>query len=107
MTMNVPFVRPAMPPAEEMSELFRRISDANWYTNFGPMEQRFRSAIAEYLGRDVHVSTVANATVGLMGALSAMLPKGDDSACIAIASFTFAPGPPPITLHRYSPPSLD
>ena len=104
---RIPFVRPTMPAAHEVGQMFQEIGQANWYTNFGPMEQRFRAGITGYLGRDIGVATVANATVGLIAALAALLPRGDGSAGIAVASFTFAAGPQAIMWHGYRPEWID
>lgn len=107
MTVRIPFIRPTMPDAAVLAADFASIAAANWYTNFGPQEQAFRRAISEYLGPPLEVATVSNATVGLMGALAALLPKGDGTAYVATASFTFAAGAQAISWHGYRPAWLD
>ncbi|XPP27417.1 MAG: DegT/DnrJ/EryC1/StrS family aminotransferase [Leucobacter sp.] len=87
---------------------FTDIVEANWYSNFGPFEQRFREGIADYLGTAAEtVVTVNNATTGLMAALAALLPRGNGSESIAIASFTFAAGAQAIIWHGYRPAWID
>lgn len=96
-----------MPDGEALAADFVSIAAANWFTNFGPQERRFRAAITEYLGSALEVVTVSNATVGLMGALAGLLARGDDSQFVAVASFTFAAGPQAITWHGYRPAWID
>ena len=105
--MRVPFVRPSMPSAEVVGEAFGDIVASNWYTNFGPQEQRLRRGLEEYVGNGAHVATVANATIALIAALSATLPRGDGQQRIAVASFTFAAGPQAIVWHGYRPAWFD
>lgn len=96
-----------MPNADDLAADFASIEAANWYTNFGPKERAFRQAISEYLGSSLDVVTVSNATIGLMGAIAALLPKGDGTERIAIASFTFAAGAQAILWHGYQPAWID
>lgn len=107
MTMRVPFVRPTMPSPDSVGAAFRNVVDSNWYTNFGPQEQVFRQGLERYVGNGVHAATVANATIGLMGALSATLPRGNGREYVAVVPFTFAAGPQAIVWHGYRPAWFD
>lgn len=60
--------RPALPPLEELLPLLEQIWSSRMLTNGGPMQQRFETALADHLGVP-NVSTVANATLGLVLAL--------------------------------------
>lgn len=108
MSSRIPFIRPSLPEVGALTGDFESIIEANWYSNFGPFEQSFRTAIADYLGTPSEsVVTVSNATTGLMAALAAFLPRGDGHRAIAIASFTFAAGAQAITWHGYQPAWID
>lgn len=108
MRPHVPFIRPSFPAAAALAEDLDAIVSANWYSNFGPVELRFREAVAEYLGAlPEQIVTMNNATTGLMAALAAFLPRGDGSGAIAIASFTFAAGAQAILWHGYRPAWMD
>lgn len=107
MNLFVPFVRPEMPDAESMTAHFESIAQSNWHTNFGPKERLFCTGIEEFIGSNVHAATASNATIGIMAALSALLPRGDGSEYIAIASFTFAAGADAIVWHGYKPAWID
>lgn len=107
MTTHVPFIRPALPRVEKLAPALQSIADANWYSNFGPHEQKFRAGISSFVGGDPNVVTVNNATAGLMGALATLLPRGDERSGIAIASFTFAAGAQAILWHGYRPAWID
>ena len=108
MSSRIPFIRPSLPKIGTLMGDFESIIEANWYSNFGPLEQGFRAAIANYLGiSSESVATVNNATTGLMAALAAFLPRGDGQKAIAIASFTFAAGAQAIIWHGYQPAWID
>lgn len=108
MPARIPFIRPSLPTAAELADDLAAIEKANWYSNFGPFELRFRAEIASYLGIETdRVVTVNNATTGLMGAVAQALPRGDMSRSIAIASFTFAAGAHAILWHGYHPSWID
>lgn len=105
--MQIPFIRPKMPGQDALVDDLNEIIGANWYTNFGPKELKFRSMIEDYVGTGVSVVTVNNATSGLMVALAAALPRGNGTESIAIASFTFAAGPQAAVWHGYRPSWID
>lgn len=108
MLSRIPFIRPRLPSSEELASDLAAIEESNWYSNFGPFEQRFRKDISEYLGLESsRIVTANNATTGLMGAVAISLPRGDLSGSIAIASFTFAAGAQAILWHGYRPAWLD
>lgn len=62
-----------MPSADELLPYLRRIDQSRWYTNFGPLVGEFERALAASLEprSAVHVTTVANGTLGLELALAA------------------------------------
>ncbi|MGJ0203217.1 DegT/DnrJ/EryC1/StrS family aminotransferase [Leucobacter sp. gxy201] len=108
MSALIPFIRPALPTAQVLSHDLERISEANWFSNFGPIEQAFRTEIADFIGDDeLAVVTMNNATTGLMAALAGLLPRGDNTESIAVATFTFAAGAQAVIWHGYRPAWFD
>lgn len=103
MPSKVPFIRPRFPSAEQLQEDIAAITQNNWFSNFGPLEREFRSRLAEYVGGEVMAATVNNATTGLIAAIAALLPRGNNTRNIAIPSFTFAAGAHAIVWHGYRP----
>jgi dTDP-4-amino-4,6-dideoxygalactose transaminase len=89
MTSEIPFIRPSFPGPAELAEDFGEIVDANWYTNFGPKERQFARALAEYLGPNLHVATLANGTLALMAAIHATVGQGVRDRYLLMPSFTF------------------
>ena len=89
MSSEIPFIRPSFPAPEELAADFKSIADANWYTNFGPMERRFSAALADYVGQGVAAVTCSSGTVGLMAAIHAVLGPGNGSRFLLLPSFTF------------------
>jgi dTDP-4-amino-4,6-dideoxygalactose transaminase len=89
MPSEIPFIRPSFPGPAELAEDFDEIVHANWYTNFGPKERQFAGALAEYLGPDLHVATLANGTLALIAALHTTLGPGTRDRYLLMPSFTF------------------
>lgn len=107
MGFDVPFIRPVFPSAEVLSVDIAEIVGSNWFTNFGPKEEEFTRAIADYVGSGYSVVTFSNATVGLMAALTCLLGRGDGSQYVIAPSFTFAAGPEAIEWSGYKPLFVD
>jgi len=89
MRTEVPFIQPSFPTPAEIAEEFAEIVGVNWYTNFGPKERQFARALAQYLGRDLHVATFANGTLALIAALHATFGRGTLDRYLLMPSFTF------------------
>ena len=86
-TEPVPVARPELPGAEALLPYLRRIDDARWYSNFGPLLTEFEARLASRFDAQTEVVTCANATQGLSLCLQALqLPPG--SLC-AMPAFTF------------------
>lgn len=86
---KIPFIRPGFPGPAELAADFAEIAHANWYTNFGPKEQRFARALGDYLGTDLHVATLASGTMALIAALHATFGQGTRDRYLLMPSFTF------------------
>lgn len=79
---------PDMPSAAELLPYLREIDQRLWYTNFGPLSQRFESRIAENLGvPEGAVCSVSNCTLALEVALAALDLRRD--ARVLIPGMTF------------------
>ena len=107
MKYKVPFIKPSFPSHREIASDYKKITDANWYTNFGPYEQRFRKEIVEYLELPVDVCTVANATLGLEIAVRSLFVKTRHTREVITPSFTFASGPGVLVGQGFSPIFID
>jgi dTDP-4-amino-4,6-dideoxygalactose transaminase len=84
---SVPIARPELPKAEALLPYLRRIDDARWYSNFGPLLTEFEARLAARFDSQTQIVTCANATQGLSLCLQALqLPPG--SLC-AMPAFTF------------------
>ncbi len=84
---KTPVARPELPTAEALLPYLRRLDEARWYSNFGPLLSEFEARLAARFEPQTHVVTCANATQGLTLCLQAMdLPPG--SLC-ALPSYTF------------------
>lgn len=89
--MTIPLLVPNLPSADELLPFLRRIDEARWYTNFGPLAQelegRIESRFAEAGQPRQWAVSVANATLGLEIALMALdLPPGSR---VLMPSLTF------------------
>ncbi len=62
--------RPLLPTVEAIEPYLRRIDANRWYSNLGPLCLEFEARLAERFGlKDDQLSTISNATVGLVLAL--------------------------------------
>lgn len=89
MQSEIPFIRPRFPSAEELAEDYAEILNANWFTNFGPKERQFATALGDYLGAEVSAATFGNGTLALVAALESTIGHGDRNRYILMPSFTF------------------
>ena len=65
MKYKIPFIRPNFPDPNLIAGDIKKIVSANWYTNFGPYEQKLRQECIRYLNHDVSICTTSNATLAL------------------------------------------
>jgi dTDP-4-amino-4,6-dideoxygalactose transaminase len=67
---RVPVMLPRAPRARAVLERLEQIDACRWYSNLGPQEQELRRRFGERLHVDPdQIATVANATLGLTGAV--------------------------------------
>jgi len=105
---RVPYIRPVFPDPDLVADDLREIVAANWYSNFGPFEQRFAAGLETYLGGTAHAVTVSNATAGLMAALRVLLPDpAERPGMVLVASYTFVAGPEAVRWCGHRPCFID
>jgi dTDP-4-amino-4,6-dideoxygalactose transaminase len=87
--LRIPVARPRLPQAAELGPYLRRIDEARWYSNGGPLVTELEQRLASHFGdENTAVATAANATIGLTLALLACdLPA--QSLCM-VPAWTFA-----------------
>ena len=89
---KIPFLRPNLVKHESLIPYLSEIDASRIYSNFGPLNTRFeRRILDEYFNHHGDVTTVNNATLGLILAISqSKRPKGKYAL---MPSFTFAATP--------------
>jgi dTDP-4-amino-4,6-dideoxygalactose transaminase len=86
---QIPFMRPSVVPPASYTHYLEDMQQSAWYSNFGPLNTRFESRVlAELFDGRGAVTTVSNATLGLMVAIQAVKRPGAIYA--VMPSFTFA-----------------
>ena len=86
---EIPLYIPDLPKAGDIIAWLGKIDENRWYTNFGPLNRLFEEALLRCFPSvpPVHLTTVANATLGLELALAALdLPPRSG---VLIPAFTF------------------
>ena len=70
--------RPLLPTLERIAPLLAEIDRNRWYSNFGPLAERFAAALGVHFGTPAGAPPllVANATIGLSLCLSAVARPG-------------------------------
>jgi dTDP-4-amino-4,6-dideoxygalactose transaminase len=103
MVSRVPFIKPHLPPPDEIADDLREIYKNNYYSNNGPVYRRFVAAMEDYLGQGLHVVAINNATTALMLVMKACYPKDSQKKYVAVPAFTFPAGPLAIEWSGYEP----
>lgn len=86
---RVPFLRPSLPPPEDIEAYFRASRSDNWYSNGGPCHSQLVARAGALLG-DRAVVPVSSAGLGLILALRALTGESDDRRRqVLVPSFTF------------------
>lgn len=89
---KIPYLRPRLVPLDEFADYLRGLENNRIYSNFGPLNSRLEERIvSEYFGGKGAVTTVNNATSGLMLAIARAKRAGGRYA--VMPSFTFAATP--------------
>jgi dTDP-4-amino-4,6-dideoxygalactose transaminase len=90
------------PSWERYETAFRDIFDRQYYTNQGPLADRFEAELAAFL-QVKHVVCVTNATIGLMMVVEAMGLKGK----VILPAFTFAASAQALSWTKVTPAFCD
>ncbi|MGG3887074.1 aminotransferase class I/II-fold pyridoxal phosphate-dependent enzyme [Brevibacillus panacihumi] len=90
--MNIPFLKPDVVKLESYAQCLNQMDESRIYSNYGPLNQLFEQRIIHEVFQDIgHLTTVNNATTGLMLAISeSKRPKGKYAL---MPSFTFSATP--------------
>lgn len=107
MKYKIPFIKPHFPAAKEVTQDFEAICYNNWFTNFGPFENKFRDAIAGTFRDEAHITTIANATLGLQAAIDVLMIGDKTKTEVVVPSFTFAAGPEVLIHSGLTPVFID
>lgn len=84
------FQAPQLPPARAVAAYFARAEAARWYSNRGPCHELLVERLETFMGDGVRCVPVANATLGLMIALRALVDRRSSRREVLMPSFTFA-----------------
>jgi dTDP-4-amino-4,6-dideoxygalactose transaminase len=96
--VRIPFVRPAAPPLERVTEILSSSWAQGSMTN-GPLVSELEQRAADFLGVR-YVIAVASCTTGLMLALRALDINGQD---VVVPSFTFSASAHAVAWNRANP----
>ena len=107
MNYKIPFIKPSFPKASDVAHDYESILKSNWFTNYGPFEQKFRKELKSFLKLPVEICTVSNATLGLAVAFEALYPKTASKRKVLMPSFTFAAGAGVLVNMGYEPVFID
>lgn len=84
------FQTPQLPPVAAIAAYYARSEEVRWFTNRGPCHELLTERLEARLGPGVHCVPVANATLGLMLGLRALLGARPARREVLLPSFTFA-----------------
>lgn len=88
---QIPFLRPTPPRLSEHIDELRALEQSGQYSNFGPVNTRFEQEIRQRLFHNTGaVTSVANATLGLMLAIKAVTSDEIGKRYALMPSYTFA-----------------
>lgn len=104
--MNIPVMRPRLPPAKRLVPYLEKIDAARWYSNYGPLVCALEDRLAAHYGLDGGtVTTVANATLGLTLALAAQGAR--PGTLCALPAWTFIASANAVTMAGLVPYFVD
>jgi dTDP-4-amino-4,6-dideoxygalactose transaminase len=103
----IPFIKPHFPDPKLIANDYESIVKSNWFTNFGPYENKLCKGVANFIGEGVSVTTVANATLGIEIAVKLLFTKDDLRNQVIVPSFTFIAGPAVVISQGFTPVFID
>ena len=86
---RIPLLLPDMPRADELTGLLREIDAHRWYTNFGPLAQRFEAELARgFRAPDpLSLASLANCTLALELLLAACRLPAESTVLVPALTF--------------------
>lgn len=88
---DIRFLRPQLPSLDDIGRYFAAAEEERWFSNVGPCHRLLTQRLSSFVGEGTRCVLVANATLGLMVALRALLDRSPRHAReVIVPSFTFA-----------------
>src|SRR5215831_15958243 len=88
---DIRFLRPELPSLDEVGRYWAAAEDERWFSNVGPCHRLLTQRLCSFVGEGAQCVLVANATLGLMVALRALVDRsGSQRHEVIVPSFTFA-----------------
>jgi dTDP-4-amino-4,6-dideoxygalactose transaminase len=88
---DIRFLRPQLPSLEDVGRYFASAEEERWFSNGGPCQRLLTQRLSSFVGDGARCVLVANATLGLMVALRALLDRSRRHGReVIVPSFTFA-----------------
>jgi dTDP-4-amino-4,6-dideoxygalactose transaminase len=86
---TIRFQRPQLPPSAEIERYFAASREARWFSNEGPCHRLLSERLTHFLGDGVGLVLTANATLGLVLTLRALIGTKPRGSFVLVPSFTF------------------
>ena len=91
--MKIPVLKPLLPSNSQLIKYLEEIDQNRWYTNFGPLTQRFEKRLASlFMVEPTNVVTISNGTDALAIGLKSFNCNSRKKYCI-MPSWTFSATP--------------
>jgi dTDP-4-amino-4,6-dideoxygalactose transaminase len=88
---DIRFLRPELPSLDKVGRYFALAEQERWFSNVGPCHRLLTQRLSSFVGEGAQCVLVANATLGLMVALRALVDRSSRHAReVIVPSFTFA-----------------
>jgi len=83
------FQRPELPAAADIEHYLAASRETRWFSNGGPCHRLLTDRLTLFLGGDICVVLMGNATLGLVLALRTVLGEDPEGSLVVVPSFTF------------------
>src|ERR1700735_2186947 len=103
MLESIRFQRPQLPAGAEIERYLAVAREQRWFSNQGPCHRLLTERLAQFLGGDVSVVLMSNATLGLVLALRTLLGETPQGSLVIVPSFTFPATAQAITWNGLQP----
>jgi dTDP-4-amino-4,6-dideoxygalactose transaminase len=102
-----PFIKPNFPSSNELVDDYTNIVNSNWFTNFGPYENKLSNEAADYVGNNLYATTVSNCTAGLEITIAELFTNKKGNGKVLMPSFTFVAGAEALIKNNLTPILID